>query len=90
MVRYHIIVHGHVQGVGFRYFTYQKAMENNIKGWVKNNLDGTVEIDAQGNKDDMEKFLTAVKKGSPFSKVRNVDVDEFQHLERYKSFDIRY
>jgi acylphosphatase len=44
MKQMRIIVTGHVQGVGFRYFTQAQALEHNITGWVRNNEDGTVEF----------------------------------------------
>jgi acylphosphatase len=90
MLRWHIIVHGHVQGVGFRAFTQQQANRHNINGSVKNNVNGTVEIDAEGEQTDMDSFITKIKKGSPFAKVSDVRIDEFDELKDYKSFTISY
>ncbi|RKD34193.1 acylphosphatase [Thermohalobacter berrensis] len=90
MVRYHIIVKGLVQGVGFRFYAKQNAIMSNIKGWVKNNIDGTVEIDAQGDKANIDNFVKAIKKGSPFSKVESLDIKELPKLQNYESFEIRY
>ena len=90
MVRYHIVVHGRVQGVGFRYYTLQQAKTLGVRGWVKNNLDGTVEIDAQATKDKMDRFLSAVKKGSPHSRVEHLDVEERKGAKSYKSFQVKY
>ena len=47
-----IIVSGIVQGVGFRYFTFRLAEEYNLKGWVRNNLNGTVEMIVSGEEDN--------------------------------------
>lgn len=48
MIRRHIIFHGHVQGVGFRYRSAMMANELGLTGWVRNQYDGTVEMEVQG------------------------------------------
>lgn len=47
-VRYHITFRGRVQGVGFRFRAQQAAMEHGVTGWVRNEYDGTVTMEAQG------------------------------------------
>lgn len=89
MKRYHINVHGRVQGVGFRFYTEAQASDLNIKGWVKNNRDGTVEIDAEGEDKQMAHFLSAVKTGSDAAKVTNVDIEEHNDSRHYTSFEIK-
>lgn len=49
MIRKHIIFHGRVQGVGFRYWSCMIATELGLTGWVKNLSDGTVEMEVQGS-----------------------------------------
>jgi len=90
MINYEIIVHGHVQGVGFRFYTYQNAIMNRITGWVKNNADGTVKIVAQGEESNMNKFIDAVRRGPRFSKIIDVSIKELQGLENHKAFQIKY
>ncbi|WP_054950625.1 acylphosphatase [Numidum massiliense] len=90
MIRSHLLVHGHVQGVGFRYFTLQQAQSLEITGWVKNNVDGTVEIEAQGESEQLKRFIERVKKGSPFSKVQHVQVRTTDQLKNYRSFRLKY
>lgn len=48
-VQWNFIVQGMVQGVNFRYATREWACEHEVKGWVKNEADGTVTIVAQGS-----------------------------------------
>lgn len=48
MIRRHIIFHGRVQGVGFRYRAAMMANELGLTGWVRNLSDGTVEMEVQG------------------------------------------
>ena len=57
MKQYHIIISGNVQGVGFRAFIKRRALENNIKGFIKNNPEGEVEILAQGIDKKLKIFL---------------------------------
>ncbi len=57
----HLIVSGRVQGVGFRAFTQQAAVENEIVGWVKNLADGAVEVEAVGNDKQVDQFIKKVK-----------------------------
>ncbi|MBO2533706.1 acylphosphatase [Planifilum fulgidum] len=89
MVRKRIVVHGRVQGVGFRYHVYQQALRLGIHGWVKNLPDGTVEIDAEGPASRMEPFVEAVKKGSPASKVTHLDIRDAEPAG-FQQFEIRY
>jgi acylphosphatase len=85
-----MIVHGRVQDVGFRYFTQQQAALLNINGMVANRDDGTVEIDAEGEEAQMERFLAAIKKGHMFAKVERVDCVREQDLKHYRTFKIIY
>ncbi|WP_026690963.1 acylphosphatase [Alteribacter aurantiacus] len=78
MKRIHGIVSGKVQGVGFRYFTMQEAIEHNLKGWVRNRSDGTVEFEAEGKEASLKSFTAKVKKGSRTSKVDNVVTYEIE------------
>jgi len=90
MKHYHIIVHGRVQGVGFRYFTQILASEHQISGWVRNKEDGTVEIVAEGEEENLKSFVEEMKKGSPFSRVEHIQLTEKEQMEGFQSFNIRY
>ncbi len=83
----HIIVHGRVQGVWFRAGTKEKADELGLLGWVKNRPEGTVEIHAQGEKTQLEKFIAWCRKGTPAANVTSLDIDGAVAQE-FKSFDI--
>ncbi|MEM9159391.1 MAG: acylphosphatase [Verrucomicrobiota bacterium] len=52
---------GHVQGVGFRYSTYQIAKGYEVTGWVKNLMDGRVELDVEGEKQECLQFLRNIE-----------------------------
>jgi len=72
MKRVRIILDGRVQGVGFRYYVSSRAVEHDIKGYVRNLYDGRIEIDAEGDSDKLNRFLIDCRKGSPMSRI-----DEF-------------
>jgi acylphosphatase len=74
--RLHLVVSGSVQSVGFRMFIYRKAQELQLCGWVKNRLDGTVEIDAQGTEKAIEELLNQAKKGPSRSNVTSIRKEE--------------
>ena len=73
--RVHIIVSGLVQGVGFRYFAVQAAERLAISGWVRNRLDGTVELEAQGARSALTDFVHVLKTGNDWSRVEDVQVN---------------
>lgn len=52
---------GHVQGVGFRYTTFQVAKEFEITGFVKNLLDGRVQLEAEGRPAEIDAFVEALQ-----------------------------
>ena len=76
-------IYGIVQGVYFRHFVELSALELEIKGWVKNCDDGTVEALFQGTEKNIEKILQQCKKGPPSSKVNKIDVEEINKPELY-------
>jgi acylphosphatase len=86
----HLTVFGNVQGVGFRYFSQMKAVQHQVKGWVRNRPDGSVEILAEANEDQLSHFIEEVRSGNPFSKVDDIDVHECCTPDGYTSFKIKY
>ena len=54
--RIHVIVHGRVQGVGFRWATGAEARRLGLDGWVRNRDDGTVEAEIQGPPENVERM----------------------------------
>ncbi|GAA0444639.1 acylphosphatase [Lentibacillus halophilus] len=86
----HIVVSGRVQGVGFRYSAQQQARSHRLAGWVQNKTDGTVELEAEGDAEQVRSFIQILKKGfSPFIHVENVDVNFDQNNKGYTDFSIK-
>ncbi len=75
MERLHAVIRGDVQGVGFRYFLLRRAQQLGLRGWVRNNDDGTVELVAEGIRSDLELLKQAAREGPRFSRVDRVDAD---------------
>ncbi len=73
MERLHGLVHGDVQGVGFRYFLMREAQRLGLRGWVRNRDDGTVEFIAEGTRLDLERLRQAAEKGPGMARVDRVD-----------------
>ncbi|PIE90200.1 MAG: acylphosphatase [Acidobacteria bacterium] len=69
MVCVYYQIFGRVQGVGFRYFTLRTARELGIKGWVRNAVDGSVEVLAVGSQHQLLLFERELRKGPSFSHV---------------------
>jgi acylphosphatase len=74
----HVVIHisGRVQGVFFRASTKEKADELSIKGTVKNNVDGSVTVHAEGDDVKMEKFMDWCSQGPPMARVEFCQVLE--------------
>lgn len=72
--RLDVVVHGRVQGVGYRYFVRLQAGRLGIDGWVANRPDGGVACRAEGPRGDLERFLDALREGPPGAYVERVDV----------------
>ena len=64
LVRKRIKFYGQVQGVGFRFRAEKSASLCGVNGWVKNNEDGSVEMEAQGDKEQIDKMIELIKKGN--------------------------
>ena len=67
---------GRVQGVFFRQSTMQKALELGVRGWVKNEPDGSVLAEIEGNQEAIFKMERWLKTGPPLAKVENLLVSE--------------
>ena len=72
----HVIVHGRVQGVGFRDYLRREAQRLGVTGWVRNRHDGTVEAVVHGWPEDVDEILNWVRQGPPAARVTDVHVNE--------------
>ena len=68
------LVHGRVQGVGFRAATLRTARSLNLIGWVRNRADDSVEVTAKGEDEALRRFEEFLRRGPPSAHVRGVDI----------------
>lgn len=65
-------VHGHVQGVGFRWWTRSRALELGLTGHATNLADGRVQVVAEGDRAELDKLLAALRSGGTPGRVDTV------------------
>ena len=71
----HLVIVGHVQGVGFRYTMERKAGELGIRGWVRNRRDGNVEAVIQGTPEAVAHMVAWARHGPRNARVERVEVE---------------
>ncbi|KAG4302383.1 hypothetical protein PCANB_001362 [Pneumocystis canis] len=77
IIRVHFEVFGHVQGVYFRNHIVEKANSLSIVGWCRNTASGSVEIEAEGTKNNLDVFKEWLQyEGSPLSRVDSITTKE--------------
>ena len=81
-------VRGRVQGVGFRYFVEQAARALGMRGWVRNDDDGSVEVYAVGTPAQLSELAGYLWKGPRWAEVRGVDETEAA-VENHSGFFVR-
>ena len=82
------VVRGRVQGVGFRWFVEREAHLLQIAGWVRNNHDGSVEVLAQGTRDQLSGLHSRLREGPRAARVDAVEVSEASTAAGVSSFRI--
>jgi acylphosphatase len=88
--RVHIVVAGRVQGVFFRDHTRRWAASLGLTGWVRNLLDGRVEVLAEGEKDKIEGLIANLKEGPPLARVEDVDITWEEFRNEFSDFRITW
>jgi acylphosphatase len=83
-----LTIHGRVQGVGFRYFVKQKAEALTISGFVKNQLNGIVHVEAEGESEQLDLFIHLCEQGPSHSWVDQVDI-QFCPAQGISGFTIK-
>jgi acylphosphatase len=88
-VRVHVLVSGLVQGVGFRYFVYNKALSLTLTGYVMNLFSGDVEIEAEGDRSLVEEFIKQVKVGPRAAHVTDMKIEWIKCTSTHSDFEVR-
>jgi len=82
------LVSGLVQGVGYRYFVWQRAQERGLTGYVRNLHDGRVEVVAEGPAEELEALRGDLLIGPRFAKVSGVDMSSIESSTHYDAFSM--
>lgn len=90
MERLHAVVHGRVQGVGFRDSTQQEAVDLQLKGWVRNQSDGTVQVVAEGEREQLDSLVEYLRRGPSVARVDSLDLDWQEATGEFSRFEIRF
>ncbi|MGB0678534.1 MAG: acylphosphatase [Polyangiales bacterium] len=86
--RIQLVVHGRVQGVYFRATAQREARQLGLVGWVKNRGDGSVEIVAEGEEDQVKDFLAWAQHGPSTARVDKVDTRWRSYTGEFSKFRI--
>lgn len=89
MVRKHIFFTGRVQGVGFRYQAVWMAKRAGLTGWVRNLMDGRVEMEIQGEEAVIQGML-ALLEGDSYIRIDEMDISDVPVEENEKKFRTRF
>ncbi|PRO65422.1 acylphosphatase [Alkalicoccus urumqiensis] len=90
MPRYDITVTGRVQGVGFRFFAQTEAAHQDLTGWVRNESDGTVRMEAQGSEEQLHSFIRSIRQARYPAQVDELIPVAVEEKEKESSFRIRH
>lgn len=82
------VAQGRVQGVNYRAFTARNAAALGLTGYVRNLPDDSVEITAEGDKNQLLKLIDLLKKGPPVARVNNVEISWIEYTGQYRDFSV--
>ena len=84
-----VFYEGRVQGVGFRYSVRQIAKGFNVTGWVRNLTDGRVELQVNGESDEVDAFLEGIRQSELGSLIRKESENALTTPPNTRGFEIR-
>ena len=88
--RAHVFISGRVQGVFFRDHTRRWAASLGLTGWVRNLLDGRVEVMAEGERERLDGLIGRLRQGPPMAEVADVEVTWEDFRGEYEDFRITW
>ncbi|MCB9482174.1 MAG: acylphosphatase [Desulfobacteraceae bacterium] len=86
----HLVIKGRVQGVAFRWYAMKKAVEFDVSGYVKNNINGNVEMFIEGNEKNVDSVVNWCRTGPPSADVNEVEEYVEDFIGKYSKFEILY
>ena len=88
MIRRHIVFYGDVQGVGFRFRAYHAATMYGCTGWVRNEYDGSVIMEIQGEEAQIDRVIMAIEHGI-YVRIENMDSRDMEVKNGETGFRVR-
>jgi acylphosphatase len=88
--RFHMLVSGDVQGVGFRWYARGAGTSAGVTGWVRNLVDGRVELVAEGIGPVLQAFCDELRGGRFRDSIRDIEKVEEPPTGEFDGFDIRF
>ena len=88
--RLEAIVHGYVQGVGFRWWTRETARRLGVRGFVRNRMDRTVEVVAEGSEYALQQLLSVLETGPSAASVNHVDASWLPSRGEFYGLEVRF
>lgn len=89
MKAYKIKIVGDVQGVGYRFSAIREAQSLGLSGWVKNDPDGGVSAQIQGDEESCSQFIEWAREGSPMAEVEKAEGEETEIDEGLRGFNVK-
>ena len=90
IIRKHIRFYGRVQGVCFRYNSSNEARKLGLTGWVRNDYDGSVEMEAQGTSELINQLINIMKNISQYIVIDNIEQEIIPIVQDETDFIIRH
>lgn len=84
------LVSGRVQGVGYRYFVRDAALQLGLAGWVRNTQDGCVQVVAEGPRERLMRLLLLLERGPRLALVDRVQAEWSSATGEFRGFGIRF
>ena len=88
IIKKHLVISGKVQGVSFRYWMQNLAINNNISGWVKNKSSGDVEVLIIGQEKEVQKLIKQCKIGPSSATIQNIQINDYDQDYLKEGFNI--
>jgi len=83
------VVHGQVQGVGYRFFVIETATTLGLTGFARNQGNGNVEVVAEGSQAGLDALLAELRHGPALARVDRVDASWAAFTGDYEGFSVR-
>ena len=80
---------GEVQGVGFRYYARAAAQHLGLTGWVANNWDGSVTLEAQGTRAALDALVPLIEQSNRWAQIDRTETTDLPTKDREYGFDVK-